>query len=397
MPEESLWNRRFVFLLLAQAGFGFSYSSFLMLPKFMATDLDAGPEAIGAVVAVSAISIVVFLVPAGTMIDRHGRKSFLVGGALLMAISSVGYVLVHEIGLYLYVLRLLQSLAFAFAWTAGAALCVDAAPPRRLGQAIGLFGLCYVVMGAFAPASVETIVEVGGWDAAFLLGAGAALLCAMLSVFVREDTTAVEMSTAVPVPLSAIVSSPEMLRAVLVIGLVGVAFGCAFNFYQPYALDLGIHELRDFFIANSVAAAACRLGLGPFIDRIGLRRVSLASLALYTVVIFAMSRLDVFGLVALGLCMGVGHGLFYPSYSATVLEDCPVAERGRRMAMLQAGLNVGIATSGIVLGGVAAHFGYPTIFRLSAVSLAIALALIALDARRAARPATLAAAPGRPR
>ena len=395
MPEESLWNRRFVFLLLAQAGFGFSYSSFLMLPKWMATDLEAGPESIGAVVAVSALSIVAFLVPAGTMVDRHGRKAFLVGGALLMTVSSVGYVLVHEIGLYLYVLRLLQSLAFAFAWTAGAALCVDAAPPQRLGQAIGLFGLCYVVMGAFAPAAVETIVGIGGWDAAFLLGAGAAAVCAGLSLFVREAPA--EASTAAPVPLAAIVADPVMLRAAVVIGLVGIAFGCAFNFHQPYALDLGIHELRDFFIANSVAAAACRLGLGPFIDRIGLRRVSLASLALYGVVIFAMSRLDVFGLVALGLCMGVAHGLFYPSYSATVLEGCPAAERGRRMAMLQAGLNVGIATSGIVLGGVAARFGYPAIFQLSAGALAVAVLLIALDPRRAARPAVLAAMPGRTR
>ncbi len=36
---------------------------------------------------------------------------------------------------------MVQSLAFAMAFVSGAALTVDQAPPARLGQAIGLFGI----------------------------------------------------------------------------------------------------------------------------------------------------------------------------------------------------------------------------------------------------------------
>jgi len=381
MPETTLWNRRFVFLLIAQTGFGFANSSFLMLPKFLATELGAGPEEIGHVVAVSAISIVFFLLPAGSMVDRHGRKVFLMSGAVLMALASVGYVYVHEIGAYLYVLRLLQSLAFAYAYAAGAALCVDASPTDRLGQAIGLFGLSYVVMGAFAPAAVETIVEAHGWHATFLLAAAMSGLCAFLSIFVREEK--IERGTTSHVPLASIVRRPEILRASLVIGLLGVAFGCAFNFYQPFALSLGIYELRDFFLAHSLAAASCRIGLGPFIDRIGLRRVSLVSLSLYVVVIFAMTWLDRIGLLVLGLGMGLAHGLFYPAYTAIVIAGCPAAERGRRMAIIQAGLNIGIGVGGIALGWIAAHWGYPVIFPISAFTLLIGACLIATDPNRA--------------
>ena len=131
MPEKTLWNRRFVFLLLAQAGFGFAHSVFLMLPKWMATELQAGPDEIGVVVAVSAISIVLFLLPAGSIVDRRGRKPFLVAGAALMSLASALYVYVDSIGPLLYGLRLLQSIAFAYAFAGGAALCVDAAPPNR--------------------------------------------------------------------------------------------------------------------------------------------------------------------------------------------------------------------------------------------------------------------------
>ena len=384
MPETTLWNRRFVFLLLAQTGFGFAHSAFLMLPKFLATELAAGPAEIGGVVAVSAISIVLFLIPAGSMVDRHGRKPFLVAGTLLMAVASASYVLVHEIGAFLYALRLLQSLAFAYAFAAGGALCIDAAPPERIGQALGLYGLSYIVMGAFAPAVVEGLVELRGWDACFWLTAATSTLCATLSLFVREER--VEPGATPHVPLTSIVARPEMRRATLVVGLLGIAFGCAFNFYQPYALSLGILELRDFFIAHSVAAASCRLALGPFIDRIGLRRVSLGSLSLYAVVIFGMTWLDEIGLVLLGLGMGLAHGLFYPSYTGTVLMGCPAAERGRRMSIIQAGLNVGVAAAGIVLGTVAARWGYPIVFQIATGSLLLAAWLIATTPRPAPEP-----------
>ena len=375
MPERTLWNPRFVFLLLTQGGFGFAHSSFMMLPKWMATELDAGPDEIGIVVAVSAIGIVLFLMPAGSMVDRYGRRRFLSAGAALMAITSACYVNVEAIGPTLYGLRVLQSIAFAYAFAGGAALCVDAAPPERIGQAVGLFGLSYVVMGAFAPAAVESIVEASGWDAAFLLAAGAAAWCAIGGLRVHEEPLARSPGDATA--LGTILLRPEMVWAVVIVALLGMAFGCAMNFYQPYALDLGLTELRDFFIANSVAAAACRLLLGPFIDRIGLRRISIASLLAYACVLFSIVWLDRIGLSPLGFGMGLAHGLFYPAYTGILLANCPADERGRRMSIIQAGLNAGMGLGGIALGWLAAEAGYPIIFRLSAGALVLGAFLVA--------------------
>ena len=42
-----LLTRRFAALLLAQAGFGYAFSSFLLLPKFVAAALDGGPADVG--------------------------------------------------------------------------------------------------------------------------------------------------------------------------------------------------------------------------------------------------------------------------------------------------------------------------------------------------------------
>jgi MFS family permease len=381
--DAQLWNRRFVVLLLAQVGVAYANSSFLILPKFLATRLDAGPEEIGRVVLISSLALVVSLLPAGSLVDRHGRRHFLIVGAALMGIACAAHVVVDSVGPLLYGLRVLQALAFAFAYAAGAALAIDAAPPARLGQALGLFGLVYVITGALAPAVVEAIVATRGWGPAFVLAGGAAFGSALLSFSVDEPRG----GSALPVRVATrtILARPALIRGMAVVGLLGIGYGGAFNFHQPFALSLGITELRDFFLAHSLAAGASRIVTGPFVDRIGLRRISLASLALYSVAVFAFAWLDRIGLLVLGLGIGVSHGLFYPAYTGVVLEGCAPAERGRYVALLQAGLYVGIGVGGAVLGLIAGRFGYPVIFMLGSVALAIAFAWIAF-ARPAGRP-----------
>ncbi|MFO0688383.1 MAG: MFS transporter [Myxococcota bacterium] len=388
-----LWNRSFVVLLAAQIGVAWANSSFLILPKFLATRLAAGPEAIGKVVLISSLALVVSLLPAGSMVDRHGRKRFLTAGAALMGLACGAHVLVDSIGPLLYGLRVLQALAFAFAYAAGAALAIDAAPPARLGQALGLFGLVYVMTGALAPASVEAIVAVAGWGPAFLLAGAAALGSGLLSLSVAEARS--ESVAATHVATKTILARPAVRRAMAVVGLLGVGYGGAFNFHQPFALSLGITELRDFFLAHSLAAGASRLALGPFVDRIGLRRISLASLALYALAVLAIAWLDHIGLLLLGLGIGVSHGLFYPAFTGVVVEGCAPAERGRYIALLQAGLYVGIGLGGVALGAIAARFGYPAIFVIGAAMLVVAWLLIASERPRAV-PGPGLRAPARP-
>ena len=85
------------------------------------------------------------------------------------------------------------------------------------------------------------------------------------------------------------------------------------------------------------------------------------------------------GLLALGLGIGVSHGLFYPAYTGVVLEGCSPAERGRHIALLLAGLYIGIGLGGVVLGAVAARWGYPIIFMIGSAMLVVAFVLIAYD------------------
>jgi MFS family permease len=365
-------------VFVAQAAFGYAFSSFFLLPKFLAVELAAGPAEVGRLGAVCSVATVISMFVAGAWVDRIGRKPLLSAGALVMALASAGFVAVEEMGPLVYLLRLAQALAFSLAYVAGAALTVDRAPPERLGQALGYFGLTMLSMNAVAPAVVESLAASRGWAWAFASAALAALLCLLLSRGISEPPRRRPPAHG-DAGIGAVALRRAALRAGLVMLLVGAAFSTMFTYYQLFALELGIEELRVFFIAYSAAAIFVRLGLGGLGDRWGRRRLAIASLLVYGVAVLAMVDLAEIGLAPIAVLFGLAHGLFYPAYSALAAEETPANDRGKLLALLQAWFNVGVAFSCYGLGMLADARGYPVIFAVAAACAFAAWAVVVLS------------------
>lgn len=379
MPGQApLLTRPFATLLVAQAGFGYAFSSFLLLPKFLVTELAAGPDDIGRVEAVQGMAAVLLMPLVGGGVDRLGRRGFLTAGALLMAAASAGYVWVDSVGPLLYGLRALQGFAFAMAFSAGATLALDHAPPQRLAQAIGWFGLTFLSMNAVAPATVEELSNAFGWHAAFGSASLAALVCALLSRLVGDRREAPAADDPTP-GVWQFARRPRQIRTSLVIGLAGAALGVVFRFHQPFALELGMEQVKGFFVAYAVAAVAVRLGLGEWVDRSGRRRVSLLCLGGYVAILLGLTQLQPGTLALFGAAMGIAHGLFYPAMNAVAAEGVGPRERGKVMAIFQAAWQVGFSLAQVGLGVLAQRRGYPAVFVAGALCSAGALLVLALS------------------
>jgi MFS family permease len=377
-PRPELFTRDFVALLVANAGFGYAFSSFFLLPKFMALALSAGPREVGWVTAAHGAVVVLALPPLGSAADRLGRRGFLIGGALLMAVASLGYAQVHEVGALLYGIRMVQGLAFAMAFAAGGALAVDLAPPSRLGQAIGIYGLTFLSMNAIAPACVELLASRAGWELAFSSAAAGALLCAMLSQRIREPQPAAG-AVATGAGLFAVAARASTLRIIAVIALVGCALSAVFQFHQLYAIELGMGRVSGFFAAYALTAVTLRTGFGHLMDQWGLRRVALGALVVYAGVVLSVAWLGVIGLVPIGVGMGIAHGTFYPSFNAVAVSTARVGERAMLMAIFQAAFQVGMGGGGLALGFLAARAGYPAVFETAAAAVGVALCVLWLS------------------
>lgn len=374
--RPALFTPSFRALIAAQSGFGFAFSSFFLLPKFLIGTLGASPTELGLVMAVHGAAIVVCLPVAGHLVDRHGRRRFLTGGAVLMAAATLCFVAVRDVGPLIYVLRVVQAVAFSFAFAAGGALAVDEAPPERLAQGVAVFGLSFLSMNAIAPAAVEIVASRAGWGTAFGLAAAGAVACALLSLRIREAPAGVADGGAPS--LGVLRRAP---RVYAVIALVGLALAAMFAFHQPYALALGIARVSDFFVAYAIAAVVLRAGFGHVFDSFGHRRAVVVALVPYALILLAATRLDLVGLVPLGAGMGLAHGTVYPAWNAVALASATAAERGRVMAGFQAAFNAGFGVGALGLGILADAAGYPAVFVAGAFAALAALGLVAGDSR----------------
>lgn len=381
---RALFTRAFAALMIVQASFGYCFSSFLLLPKFLLTELGARPAEIGLAMAVYGATAVVCIPVMGAVVDRFGRRDFLTAGAICMAAASAGFIGVRDVGPLLYGLRAFQGVAFSMAFVAGVTLAVDQAPAERLGQAIALIGLAMLSMNAIAPAILEVVVERLGWAWGFATAAGAALACGALSRRLRDPGVGPPPDGVRPT-LWDVLTHPAQIRIATVVALTGAAFGAMITFHQPFALALGIEQVRGFFMAYAAAAIVVRVGFGRFIDRGGRRRISVASLVVYGCVASAMARLTPALLAPLGVGLGIAHGLFYPSLNAIAVADRSEHERGKVMALFQAAFSVGFAGGTYPLGLLAERAGYPAVFVVAGgcAFLALGVLLISPDGRAA--------------
>lgn len=161
-------------VLGAASVWGFAFSTFYLLPKFLAQELGAGPAEIGFTVGVFSCATVLATPFAGWVVDRFPRRYAMVAGATLMTIAAAGFLAVRELGWLLDGLRVLQGLSYALVVTAVGTLVADVVPRERLNQALGLSGASMLVMNAVAPAVAEPLAAALGWQVVFALAACAA-------------------------------------------------------------------------------------------------------------------------------------------------------------------------------------------------------------------------------
>jgi MFS family permease len=384
--EPPLFTRDFALVLATHLTFGFAFSCFYLLPKFVVTELRGSASQVGYVGALSVVAAVAISPLCGRLVDRGGRRWLLFAGCALLALSGVAFLGVTSIGPYLYAVRALQGLAYSLYFVAGTTLVADLAAPSRLGQALGWFGAAGLLMNAIATVVAERIAQAFGWNAVFEAAALASVAAALLSLCLKAPQPA-RGRAAVRLPTQL---GPQASRTVVLWAAAagGAGFGVMFTFTQPLALSLGDTNISPLFTGYTLAALLIRVGFGNLGDRFGRARVSGGALVIYSLVVAATAGLTRGWLGPLGLGFGIAHGAFYPSLNALALEQTPPEKRGMVGAYFNAAFNVGTLLVTFCFGQIAERYGYPLVFLLVAVLTATGcFALLGLPRKPAlARP-----------
>jgi predicted MFS family arabinose efflux permease len=377
--RSKLLTARIATVLAAQFLFGLAWSTYLVVPKFLATELHADPQSIARVTVMGPLVAVLILPVALAGMDRWNRAWIFRAGASFVLVASIGYVwgprAIPVLGLF----QAMVGVSYTLAYNASASVIADDVAPERLGEAVGLLGASNVVANALATTLAERLATAFGWATAFETSAAMALLALALSMRLRDDRASRASMTLEP--LGPALRGPLGLVLVAAV-FMGATFSAMFTFHQPYVLLIGGRSVSPFFVGFTTTAVLTRVLIGSLGDRYGHREVSVGAALGYGTVALAMTRLNVDYLWAYGLAFGAAHGILYPTLNTHGVLAAPAGARGRVFTVYGGAFNVGVVLATLAWGKIAATVGFPALFMGAALAAyAGALVLMTRGAR----------------
>lgn len=365
--DQSLYTKPFILAAVANFLFFSNLNAYTLLPLYI-QQLGGREGQIGTIMAMYSVAAILCQLGAGPLIDRFGRKPFILLGAILAIGVSVTFVFSAQLGWHFYLLRFLQGAAFAAFMTSNLTLLADLAPAGRLAEAVGVFGVSGLVTIALAPAIGEMVLRGYGFRVLF---AGTVLL--------GIGTLAVCLATEVPTPMA--VEAPRRLgpgfwRTFMPVIVSSFQFGLAnsivFVFLPPFARYVGLPRIAPFYIVFTLMAVAVRFLGGRLADRLERRQVILPSLIGLSIGVLLFSVLrSTWMLVLIASINGTAHGFVYPATSAMAFDRAPSGARGRALAVFNTAVLAGVTTGAVGFGWFVELVGY----RPGFVVLGLVLAL----------------------
>ncbi|MGQ9632458.1 MAG: MFS transporter [bacterium] len=361
----SLLNRDFLLLALGNFFFFFNIHSFLLLPLYI-KELGGGEFHIGIIMGTMSITNVAMVPFVGDLIDRFGRKRFLLMGSFIAFLIPLSFYFTRELSPLFILLRVLQGVGFSLAFTSSAVLVFDSAPPARMGQAIGVFGITGLSTQTLAPALGEFTMARGGFPALFLVATGFGISALLVYGLVRESQAIINPQYRRN--LSDLFRKREFRYIVATAIIFGGASSAIMAFLPTYVRLYGLGRVSAFFLGYTSAAIGVRLLGGNLSDRLGRRKIILPTLLLSSLSIYwlALSHTPWF-IPIVGILYGGSHGLLYPSLNALAVESTERENRGKATALFSASFNAGMAVSSFAFGWIAEVLGYRPMFSIAGI------------------------------
>ncbi len=381
MPSTERLPRDFYFVTAANFVFFLNFASFFLLPVHL-HELGASAETIGYVMGTAGFAGIVVLPFLGVLLDRVDRRRFVSAGAAIMAAASYAYLLVPGMSPLVYLLRVVQGVAFTSAFVTASTLAAELAPPAIRGRALGLFGISTLLTHAIAPALGEVIARRFGFWALFAFAGTLGLGSVVLSLAVHAPRAS-RTTAARPVGRRSLRREPVLWLAAATMTACGMGFGTVLTFVPTFVQVTGIPRVAPFFLSYSLAAIGVRFLLGGVSDRIGRRPVLFPAMAVLAVSIAALGTVgSIPALIVVGLAFGAGQGMVYPTANALMVDLSHAGNLGRVQTLFSGSFSVGVAISAFVFGGIIERFGYPAAFTTAAGCVGLGMVLLWLAPAR---------------
>lgn len=375
---DRLWSKPFFLMTI---GMLFLFTSFYLLvptlPLFI-KQLGGSESQIGLAVGMFTLSAVIFRPIVGGLLDRYGRRPFIVWGLLFFAFSMYLYGWVGSI-VVLMALRVLHGASWAFSTTAVGTAITDIIPPSRRGEGMGWFGMAMTVAMAIGPLLGIWVLRNYSFNGLFLFGTILSV-AAMLLAFMTKTPF---QPKAVAGRIDFIEKS--VLSIMAAIFFMAVAYGGIITFLPLFAESVKVNP-GTFFLVYAATLTVIRPITGKLSDRYGEVFVVVPALTVTIAALLVLSLSNgLYGMIASSVLFGIGIGSAQPALQSATLSLARPNRAGAANASFMTAFDLGIGLGAIMLGWVSQYTGYQVLFLVAAASVAISLLIFTVFVSRLLR------------
>jgi len=361
-----------------------AYMRIPVLPLF-ATSLGAGTAQVGMINAAFMLSAGLLAIPSGLLSDRLGRRPMLLGGLLLMSVSSL-LIPLSTSPLVMAAIYLLFGVGLAAFTPTMMSVIADVAPRSHLGRAYSWYTTAVYVGMTFGPAVGGLLGRAWGLGQVFVFSGSLIFLAFLIShIFLPKKTPHSHTESrkiSLRRSLSILLHNRRLLASLL--GTIGgcFGFGMFITFLPLHAKAQGLNagHVGIVFAAQALANALLRIPFGRLSDRLDRGWMSVAGLIVFG------SALAITGMfhsvVLLSACaalLGLGMGIGFTALGALVAEVVSQEQRGLAMGLYNSCIYLGMMLSSASMGGIIRGIGFKNGFILAgAISLALTLLFFVL-------------------
>lgn len=371
---ERLWTKSFVFMTLAMLFLFIAFYSLLpTLPQFV-KQIGGSEAQVGWVTGVFMLSAVLFRPIIGGLLDRYGRRAFMVSGLIMFIIAMYMYNFVGGV-VVLIGLRFMHGISWAFSTTAMITSTTDLIPDARRGEGMGWFSMAMTIAMAIGPMYGLWVIQHQSYHELFLYAVVLSSAALILMIGVKMPAR----------PQSAVKSIVLFERSVLPVNVATfflyVAYGGITAFVALFIGSIGVNS-GVFFLVYAAMLAFSRPIAGKMSDRRGERFVIIPSLLIAAVALVVLSlSTGLLSVLISAMLYGIGFGSAQPALQAATLSLAPPDRAGVANASFLTATDLGIGLGSILLGWVSQLSGYRMLFMVSAASVGVCLLLFILFVR----------------
>lgn len=343
-----------------------------ILPLFVTGPMAGSEFEVGLVAGVFSVSAIILRPVAGRLGDTRGRRTLVLGGGAIAAVSIFGYTLAGSLPV-IGLLRLMNGVGEAFFFTGAATAIADIAPEARRGEAVSFFSLAVFLGIGLGPLLGETLLEATGSFSTVWVGSGVLATLAVLIALKMPDPKLEDSPQRAPFRLlhpKAVV--PGIILAMTIWGFAGFS-----SFVPLFAREIGMAGSKFVFLTYSVVIILIRSIGARIPDILGARR----SASISTIV--SAAGLGLMGtatepwilFLSAGI-LGVGQALCFPALISLALAGASASERSSIIGSFTAFVDVAFGVGPLTLGVVAEFAGVRSVFWFSAAMALVALAVL---------------------